>query len=101
MSDSTWDVRLMLLAHHIAHWSTERGRRVGAVIVGPDHEVRSTGHNGFPRGVNEEIEHRHRPRIRGKVLLEFARGAKRDLQRRAGRRSPQGLHHVRAVVSLW
>lgn len=60
MSESTsWDVRLMLLAHHIAHWSTERGRRVGAVIVGPDHEVRSTGHNGFPRGVNDEIEHRH------------------------------------------
>jgi len=60
MSESTsWDVRLMLLAHHIAHWSTERGRRVGAVVVGPDHEVRSTGHNGFPRGVNDEIEHRH------------------------------------------
>jgi dCMP deaminase len=59
MSNSDWDTRFMLLAHHIAGWSTERGRRVGAVIVGPDNEVRATGHNGFPRGVNEAIEHRH------------------------------------------
>jgi dCMP deaminase len=54
-----WDKRFMLLAHHIAHWSRERGRRVGAVVVGPDNEIRATGHNGFPRGVNDELEHRH------------------------------------------
>src|SRR5438105_3863543 len=59
MSDTDWDTRFMLLAHHIAGWSKERGRRVGVVIVGPDNEVRSTGFNGFPRGVNENIESRH------------------------------------------
>lgn len=48
----------MLLAHHIGGWSKERGRRVGAVIVGVDNEVRATGFNGFPRGVNED-EERH------------------------------------------
>jgi dCMP deaminase len=49
----------MLLAHHLATWSIEKGRRVGAVIVGPDHEIRSTGFNGLPRGVRDDLEERH------------------------------------------
>ena len=59
MSYSNWDTRFMLLAHHIAGWSKERGRKVGAVVVGPDKEIRSTGFNGLPRGVNDELEERH------------------------------------------
>jgi dCMP deaminase len=59
MFSSKWDERFMALAHHVADWSKERGRRVGAVIVGPDKEIRSTGFNGFPRGVNDDIEARH------------------------------------------
>ena len=49
----------MLLAHHLAGWSIEKGRRVGAVIVGPDNEIRSTGFNGLPRGVRDDLEERH------------------------------------------
>jgi len=49
----------MLLAHHLATWSIEKGRRVGAVIVGPDNEIRSTGFNGLPRGVRDDLEERH------------------------------------------
>lgn len=49
----------MLLAHQIADWSKEEGRRVGAVIVGPDLEIRATGFNGLPRGVNDDIPARH------------------------------------------
>ena len=49
----------MLLAHQIADWSKEEGRRVGAVIVGPDLEIRATGFNGLPRGVNDDIPERH------------------------------------------
>jgi dCMP deaminase len=56
---TNWDRRFMHLAMVIATWSKEKGRRVGAVIVGPDNEVRSTGFNGFPRGVNDDIEDRH------------------------------------------
>ncbi len=54
-----WDERFMLLAHHIGAWSKERGRRFGAVIVGPDREVRSMGYNGIPRGVEDDLEERH------------------------------------------
>jgi dCMP deaminase len=40
-------------------WSKETGRKVGAVIVGPDNEIRATGFNGFPRGVNDDAAERH------------------------------------------
>jgi dCMP deaminase len=65
---SKWDERFMLLAHDIAGWSKESGRRVGAVVVGPDKEIRATGFNGFPRGVNDEIESRHSRETGAKYL---------------------------------
>ena len=49
----------MELARHIASWSKDRSRKVGCVVVGQNHEVRSTGYNGFPRGVLDEVEARH------------------------------------------
>lgn len=49
----------MGLAREIARWSKDRSRGVGCVIVGPTNELRSTGFNGFPRGVNDEVENRH------------------------------------------
>ena len=59
MSSAKWDSRWMALAQLVATWSKDRGRKVGAVIVGPDNEVRSTGFNGIPRGVNDDVEERH------------------------------------------
>jgi dCMP deaminase len=59
MSGTNWDERFMSLAHTIAAWSKEHGRKVGAVIVDTEREVRSTGYNGFPRGVNDDLEERH------------------------------------------
>jgi dCMP deaminase len=54
-----WDKKFIHLAEHIASWSKERGRKVGAIIVGPDREIRATGFNGWPRGVDDDIEARH------------------------------------------
>lgn len=54
-----WDRRFMTLAHHVADWSVESGRRVGAVIVNGERIVLSTGYNGLPRGVDDSIEARH------------------------------------------
>ena len=59
MTTSNWDLRWMALAQFVATWSKDRGRKVGAVIVGPDNEIRSTGYNGIPRGVNDDVEERH------------------------------------------
>ena len=54
-----WDNRFLSMAKLIATWSRDRSTKVGAVIVGPNREVRSVGYNGFPRGVNDAIESRY------------------------------------------
>jgi len=59
MTASNWDRRFLQMANDLSAWSKDRSTKVGAVIVGPDNEVRSVGYNGFPRGVLDDIEHRH------------------------------------------
>lgn len=51
--EETWARRFMGLCNHIAAWSEDRDFHVGCVIVGPGHEIRATGYNGFPRGVKD------------------------------------------------
>lgn len=51
-----WDARFLLLARHIAQWSKDPSTKVGCVVVGPDREIRSTGFNGFPRGIADSSE---------------------------------------------
>lgn len=48
-----WDNHFIGLALHIARMSKDPETQVGAVIVGPDREIRSTGFNGFPRGIED------------------------------------------------
>jgi dCMP deaminase len=48
-----WDARFTRLALHIASWSKDPSTKVGCVVVGPDREIRSTGFNGFPRGIED------------------------------------------------
>ena len=50
MSDK-WDMRFLDLATHISEWSKDPSTKVGCVVVGPGREIRSTGFNGFPRGI--------------------------------------------------
>lgn len=54
-----WDEYFMEMAHLVAKKSKDRSTKVGCVIVGPNHEVRTTGYNGFCRGINDDVEHRH------------------------------------------
>jgi len=49
----------MELAKQIGGWSKDRSRGVGCVVVGPNNELRATGFNGFPRGVDDEVGSRH------------------------------------------
>lgn len=55
MSDK-WDRRFIALARHISGWSKDPSTQVGCVVVGPDREIRSTGFNGFPRGIDDSDE---------------------------------------------
>ena len=49
-----WDSRFLELAKHISEWSKDPSTKVGCVVVGEDREVRSTGFNGFPRGIEDD-----------------------------------------------
>ena len=51
-----WDRHFLQLALDNARMSKDPSTRVGAVIVGPDREIRSTGFNGFPRGIVDTPE---------------------------------------------
>lgn len=48
MTQKTWDDFFVSMAKLTATKSKDRSRKIGAVIVGPDNEVRSIGYNGFP-----------------------------------------------------
>lgn len=54
-----WNARFFLLCDMIASWSEDASRKVGSVIVGPSNEIRATGYNGFPRGVDNTLSKRH------------------------------------------
>ena len=49
-----WDKRFLELAKHISLWSKDPSTKVGCVVVGDDREIRSTGFNGFPRGIEDD-----------------------------------------------
>tara|TARA_B100001113_G_C21106974_1_gene621343 strand:+ start:1435 stop:1902 length:468 start_codon:yes stop_codon:yes gene_type:complete len=51
-----WDRRFIDLALHISGWSKDPSTKVGCVVVGSDREIRSTGFNGFPRGIEDSME---------------------------------------------
>lgn len=50
-----WDDYFADIAQVVSTKSKDPSSKIGAVIVGPNHEIRSTGFNGFPRGINETL----------------------------------------------
>ena len=48
-----WDTYWMTLVYLVASRSKDTETHVGAVVVGPDNEVRSTGYNSYVRGVED------------------------------------------------
>jgi dCMP deaminase len=52
----SWDEYFMTLAYLVSMKSKDPSTRVGAVIVGKDNEIISTGYNGLPRNVKDKID---------------------------------------------
>ena len=46
------------LAHQVKLKSKDENTQIGAIIVGKDKEIVSTGYNSFPRGLNDNIKDR-------------------------------------------
>lgn len=57
-NELSWDELFILQAALIAQKSKDPSTKVGCVIVNDDNVILSTGFNGFPRGINENIESR-------------------------------------------
>ena len=58
MFSDKWNKRFMELAFLVASWSKDPSTKTGAVIVGPDKEIRATGYNGPVRGVKDDVAER-------------------------------------------
>ena len=46
------------MARAAANFSKDRSTKVGAIILTPDYGF-SMGYNGFPRGINDDVDERH------------------------------------------
>lgn len=55
----TWDEYFIAMTRLVATKSKDRSTKTGCVIVGQDNEIVSTGFNGFPRGIDDNVEKRH------------------------------------------
>jgi len=57
-----WDKYFVSMLYLIAMKSKDQKTQNATIIVGPDNEIRSTGYNSFPRGINDNIpERQERP----------------------------------------
>lgn len=53
-----WNKYFLSIAEAVKEKSKDRNTKIGAVIIGHDKEIVSTGYNSFPRGINDDIEER-------------------------------------------
>jgi dCMP deaminase len=53
-----WEEYFRRIAHQVRLKSKDIHTQIGAVIVGTDNEIVSTGYNSFPRGINDEVTSR-------------------------------------------
>ena len=51
-----WSKYFYDMANLVAKKSKDQSTQIGAVIVGPDNEIRSTGYNSFPSGINDDLD---------------------------------------------
>lgn len=53
-----WNEYFLGIAEQVKLKSKDKNTQIGAVIVGCDNEILSTGYNSFPRGLDDTIEER-------------------------------------------
>jgi len=56
-----WNDYFIRIADTVRSKSKDPSSKIGAVIVGPERQIISTGYNGFPTGVNEGNDRWERP----------------------------------------
>jgi len=64
-----WDKHFLDMCLFVAAKSKDPSTQVGAVIVGPDNEVRGTGYNGFSRGIKDTPERLNNRDLKIKLVV--------------------------------
>lgn len=59
LMNPTWTKYFMQMAALAASKSKDRSTQVGAVVVGPDNDLRASGYNGYPRLVTDDHDGSH------------------------------------------
>lgn len=54
-----WDKKFIELSKHLSSWSKDKSTKVAAIIVDKHNRIVSNGYNGFPQGINDNIDERH------------------------------------------
>ena len=54
----SWDQYYMDICRVVGTRSKDPNTQIGCVVVGPAHEIRSTGYNSFPRGIRDNVPER-------------------------------------------
>ena len=67
-----WDRRFLQMCRSVSDWSKDPRQHVGAVIVGLDGQIVSTGYNGLPRRIRDsgKILHNRELKLRYTVHAE-------------------------------
>jgi dCMP deaminase len=57
-----WTEYFRQIAHTVKLKSKDKNTQIGAIIVGSNNEIRSTGYNSFPRGIEDfHVDRQERP----------------------------------------
>jgi dCMP deaminase len=54
----SWDTYYLEICKVVAARSKDPNTQIGCVVVGPAHEIRTTGYNSFPRGIRDDVPER-------------------------------------------
>ena len=54
-----WDDYFMTMVYLVSSKSKDERTHIGAVVIGPKREIRTTGYNSFVRGLNDDVLERH------------------------------------------
>lgn len=71
----SWDDYFLKIAATVALKSKDESSQIGAIIVGPDKEIRSSGYNGFPRGMDDNDPAKQERPIKYKYFEHAERNA--------------------------
>jgi dCMP deaminase len=94
-----WDQYFIEMAYQVATRSKDPDSKIGAVIVTPDHQLLTTGYNGLPRGLDDEIPER----LKRPLKYQWIEHAERNAIYNAGRIGTQlmgGIIYVPAAPCM-